>query len=327
MEKVCVIGNLNVDLVMGSLNHAPEWGKEKMVEYCQLRVSGQVGYVASALASLGVEVNVIANVGDDYYGKFILEKMKKSKINTEGIAKVKGSSTGITVSLVNTEGERALISYLGSMEYFNEKDIRKSWRLIEECRYIIFNGYFLLPNLKFNEIQQILAELQNSGKIIVLDTGWDPSNWPKEHIKEIKGLLEYTDIFLPNLDEAEAIVKNKDLAMILNTLTQWGPPVVAVKMGKEGCIAIKDGKVYKQPSFKVKVTDTTGAGDTFNAGFIYGLIKEWDFEKSLQFANALASLYIRNEGKEYSSVEIEKIIKLIELNNPNLSEQIRTIKN
>lgn len=66
------IGNLNVDLAIDPLSQTPEWGKEKVVRYSQLRVSGQVGYAALALANLGVEVNLIANVEDDYYGRFIL---------------------------------------------------------------------------------------------------------------------------------------------------------------------------------------------------------------------------------------------------------------
>lgn len=119
----------------------------------------------------------------------------------------------------------------------------------------------------------------------------------------MKGLLKYTDIFLPNLDEARVITGKKDPTEVLNTLTKYGPSLVIVKMDRDGSITLKDGKVYRQPSFKVKVTDTTGAGDTFNAGFLYGVINGWDLNKTLQFATALASLYISSEEKKYPQVE------------------------
>jgi len=313
MKKVCIIGNLNVDLIMGPLNQTPEWGKERVARYFQLRVSGQVGYAALALSNLGVEVNVIANVGDDYYGRFILQEMKKFNINIEGIKIMKEIPTGITVSLVNEEGERALISYPGSMEYFNEKDIKEKWQLIEECQYVVFNGYFLLPKLNFDVTSKLLAQIQDSGKTTLLDTGWDPSDWPGRHIDEIKGLLKYTDIFLPNLDEARIVAGNKGLAEVLDTLVQWGPSMAVIKMGQEGSVAIKDGKVYRQPSFKVKVTDTTGAGDTFNAGFLYGVMNGWNLNKTLKFATALASLYICSE-EEVKSLSVEKVQSFLKSN-------------
>lgn len=303
MEKVCIIGNLNVDLIMGPLNQGPEWGKEKVVKYSQLRIAGQVGYTALALANLGIEINVIANVGDDYYGQFILQQMKKFNINTEGIKVIKEAPTGITVSLVNKEGERALISYLGSMEYFKEKDIKEKWHLIEECQYVVFDGYFLLPKLNFDAAGRLLSRIRNSGKTVLLDTGWDPSDWPSRHIEEIKGLLRYTDIFLPSLDEAKVITGEKEPGKVLSTLTQYVSSLVVIKMGQKGSVAIKDGKIYKQPPFKVKAIDTTGAGDTFNAGFLYGVMKDWDLGKTLQFATALASLYVCSEGKKYPQME------------------------
>ncbi len=300
MKKVCVIGNLNVDLLMGPFDQTPEWGKERIVRHFQLRVAGQIGYIALTLANLGAGVNIIANIGDDYYGRFILQEMEKFNINIQGIKVIKDIPTGVTVSLVNKEGERALVSYPGSMEYFREKEIKEKWQLIEECEYVVFNGCFLMPGINFG---RLLAQIQSSGKTIILDTGWDPSNWPEQHIEEMKGLLKYTDIFLPNLDEARVITGKKDPTEVLNTLTKYGPSLAVVKMDRNGSIALREGKVYRQPSFKVKVTDTTGAGDTFNAGFLYGVINGWDLNKTLQFATALASLYISSEEKKYPQVE------------------------
>lgn len=312
MKKVCIIGNLNVDLVMGPLNQPPEWEKEKVVRYFQVRTSGQVGYLAKALARLGVKVDIIANVGEDFYGEFILNDLQRFNINTKGIKILENKKTGVTIALVNPKGERALISYLGSMKYFRSEDIKEKWDLIQKSDYIIFNGYFLLPHLTFDAAKNFLTQIKQEGKMVVLDTGWDPSDWPFYHIKEIRELLRYTDIFLPNLAEAKIISQEEEIKNLLNTICKLGPQVVAVKMGSKGSIAIKEGKIFKQPSFKVKAVDTTGAGDTFNAGFIYGIIKGWEIDISLRFANALASLYISDMQDRYPHPE--KIWQFVEQN-------------
>lgn len=161
MKKVCVIGNLNVDLLMGPFDQTPEWGKERIVRHFQLKVAGQIGYIALALANLGVEVDIIANVGDDYYGRFILQEMEKFNINIQGIKVIKDIPTGVTVSLVNKEGERTLVSYPGSIEYFKEEEIKEKWQLIEECEYVIFNGCFLMPEINFG---RLLAQIQSCEK-------------------------------------------------------------------------------------------------------------------------------------------------------------------
>ena len=84
-------------------------------------------------------------------------------------------------------------------------------------------------------------------------------------------------------------------------------------MGQEGSVAIEDGKVCRQLSFKIKVTDTTGAGDVFNAGFLYGIMSSWDLKKTLKFATALASLYILSEGK-VMSLSVEKVQSFLKSN-------------
>ena len=125
MKKVCVIGNLNVDIIVGRFTELPQWGREKITDCLEVTVAGQVGYTAKALANLGFDVNIIANVGDDYYGHFILQELGKINVNVEGINVLQNIPTGVTIAIINQQGERAFISYLGSMKYFGEKDIKK----------------------------------------------------------------------------------------------------------------------------------------------------------------------------------------------------------
>jgi len=303
MEKVCIIGNLNIDLIMGKFSELPQWGKEKVADILETRCAGQVGYIAKALASLGIKVSVIANLGDDHYGRLILEDLKKFGINIKGIKVLKDISTGITVALVNERGERAFLSYPGSMRYFTERDIEENWNLIEKADYVVLNGYFLLPDLCFESVKELFDKVRKLGKITVLDTGWDPADWPPAHISQIKEILSRTDIFLPNLDEARVLTGKDKVKDALRKLCFWSSGLVVIKMGEDGSIAIKDENIFYQGAFKTKILDTTGAGDTFNAGFLYGLMRGWNLDRVLKFANAFTSLHLCAQRGGYPTEE------------------------
>lgn len=310
-KNVCVIGNLNIDLIMSGLEGPPRWGREKTVRNFTVQTAGQVGYISKALAALQINTNVIANLGDDYYGHFILKDLKNSNINTEGINILEKTSTGITVALTNKEGERALISYPGSMENFSVNDIKANWDLIEKADYVVLNGYFLLPGLDSDELTALFSQIKKDGKRTILDTGWDPAGWPSSHIQEVRRLLPSIDIFLPNLDESKALTSNSALEKTLKDLANCGPSLVVIKLGEKGSIAYcKGDSVNYHQGFEVKTRNTTGAGDVFNGGLIYSLINGWDIRSGLEFANAFACMYILQNGGKYPDVrEVQEFLE------------------
>jgi sugar/nucleoside kinase (ribokinase family) len=122
----------------------------------------------------------------------------------------------------------------------------------------------------------------------------------------MKDLLRQITLFMPNLDEARVITGEKTVEEAAKALQSLGPKLIVIKCGAEGSFALEDSKTYFQPPRLVNVFDAVGAGDTFNAGFLYGYRQSWSISDCLAFGNSTASLYIsrdKNRWPLFSEVE------------------------
>ncbi len=144
---------------------------------------------------------------------------------------------------------------------------------------------------------------------ILLDTGWAPDDWQESTVREVLSVLEYVDVFLPNLDEAEALTKGKFPDEMAYKLSSYGPETVIIKLGEKGSFARTQGKIFIQDAFPANAVDTTAAGEAFNAGVLYGLVNKWKMEEILKFSNALASLVISKVSNQYPTLdEVRKVM-------------------
>ncbi len=301
--KVSVIGTYNIDLILAATDRLPDWGTEVLVRNMIIRCAGSGGNTALALAKLEIETIAIGSVGEDEYGGYILNELNGSGIKTEGIEIIKGVKTGICVSVVNNDGERAFITYLGALDEFNENMVGGKYGIIEDTAYCMISGYFVMPEFTFRGHKNVMEKLKSSRIKIVFDTGWDPENWPEKSVSEIKVLLQYVDIFIPNIDEARALTGRTDIEDMCRTLYDCVPGLVIIKMGRDGAIGIDKDGIVREQGREVNVFDTTGAGDSFNAVVVYGLINNWNLKKILTFANLFASTVISREEDRFPDIE------------------------
>jgi sugar/nucleoside kinase (ribokinase family) len=150
-------------------------------------------------------------------------------------------------------------------------------------------SYFLLSKLR-PALSEIFADARQQGLTTSLDTNWDPLNqW------DVGDLLNHTDLFLPNQVEAQQITKQPDLQGALDKLADI-VPTLAIKMGAKGGLARQGQAVLQLPPPPVNIVDTVGAGDSFDAGFLYGYLNHWPLERSLRLALACGSLSTRAAG-------------------------------
>ena len=135
---------------------------------------------------------------------------------------------------------------------------------------------------------------------MILDVGWDTSGWPDRSVQEVLQLVKDVDVFLPSLNEAQAISGQRSPKSCLERLYDQCPGSVIIKLSEAGCIAKTKEGIFQHPAFPIKALDTTGAGDSFNAGVILGFLRNWEISKTLRFANALAAMVItRPKGTGY----------------------------
>jgi len=296
-REICIIGNLNADLVLYPLRDFPVWGSEVITSRISWRPGG-IGNALLCLARLGVGVSAIANVGDDAIGQELLSTLEEAKIDVSHIERSPDVRTGISVCLGREDGERAFVTHLGHLNHLDIDLVlshREAWK---EAQCVLISGYFLLPSLGFAGTKKVIEEIHVGGKRVLFDTGWDINGWPERSREEVMRLLEGVDIFLPSLNEAQALSGEGSPEGCLEALFARCPNQVIIKLGEAGSRAKTREGVFRQPAFPVLPLDTTGAGDCFNTGVIFGLLRGWDMPQILRFANALAAIVISRRGSD-----------------------------
>ncbi|MBO3803162.1 MAG: carbohydrate kinase family protein [Candidatus Brockarchaeota archaeon] len=293
---VVAVGNLNVDLVFARTRSMPRWGEELLVPNFEMRAAGSAGYFAIAASRLGMKCGLVSCVGGDAYGEFMLEELKRGGIEAR-IKVERKALSGVCVSIVRNDGERAFVSYAGSLSKWGLADVRRNFRFISRARALYFGGYFFMQNLMAEKAEELMRSFSDAGVETVFDTGWDPEGWKPGTVREVRNVLRFVRVFLPNSKEAFRITGCSSPSKAAGKILGYGPQVVGIKLGHKGCmVANKDGKT-KVPGFECEAFDATGAGDAFNAGFMLGYLSGWDLMKTAKFANATGALTVSSTRK------------------------------
>jgi sugar/nucleoside kinase (ribokinase family) len=285
---VLVLGEINVDLILSAEQIAPVFGQERLVDDMALAMGSSSVIFACGAARLGLRVAFVGVVGDDEFGRFMLHEMAARGINVESVAVDPTVKTGITVSL-STAADRALLTYAGSITALTAERVDRA--LFDRARHVHVSSYFLQDRLG-GGLPGLFAEAHARGLSVSLDTGFDPREMWDGGLSEA---LAQVDVFMPNEVEARAITRAASPEAALAALADR-VEVAVVKLGARGAIAQQGGRtVYAAPP-AMDVADTTGAGDTFDAGFVCGFLAGWPVERALRLACACGALTTRVPG-------------------------------
>ena len=285
---VVVIGELNVDAVATGLAQAPKLGLEIIAEDFQLTLGSASAIFASGVAKLGHEVTFVSKVGRDDFGDFCLEALRANAVPVRHVLRDPAVKTGITLAL-STRKDRALVTYLGAISSLRYEDVRMS--LLKGRSHLHLTSYFLQEGLR-PSFARLFREARAAGITTSFDPNSDPTSSWGEEIREV---LAHTDIFFLNRDEALGLTRARDTRGALKALGARVPCAV-IKLGAKGAVAIKDGAVANAQGFKVDALDTTGAGDTFAAGFVTAHLEGLSLEECLRRGNACGALSTLKAG-------------------------------
>ena len=319
--EIYAIGNLTADLILSKLKDFPEWGTEIFIDKISLRCGGNLGNLIFPLNKMHLNPLIFGNLGDDYYGKYMLKILQESGFSTDHIRIEKETPTSISVSLVKDDGERALLTYFGQLAYVDHNFLYDCLNLIKKNSIVILCSIFQFPNLKLNEVEEIFKNLIEKNCIVLLDTGWDPKNWEKETIQDLHKLLKYVTYFLPNLSEAKKISGIENEKEILKFFSMLGTENVIIKKGPKGSTALINNKLIKSQTYPLPCSDATGAGDAFNASIIYCLKNNYEPDRMLDFANAASSIFVSRFENKFP--ELNEIYNLINQMNINQTEKLK----
>jgi sugar/nucleoside kinase (ribokinase family) len=289
-KRILVVGELNVDLIVSGMDSFPALGQEIVAGALDTVLGSSSAICAAGLARLGAGVDFIGKVGTDYYGQFVAAELRRLGVGAEHIIHDDTLQTGITISLTYPE-DRAMVTYLGSIAHLRPADIKTS--VLTGYCHLHVGSYFLQTGLQ-SGLPDLFALAHRAGLTVSLDTGWDPGQrWGDGGLLT---LLERVDFFLPNEREACAIAGVDDSEQAMRELAKRAG-LVAVKRGAEGAMAMKGAQIVHSPGFRVNVVDATGAGDSFDAGFIFAyILQRRPLVEALRFANACGALCATGYG-------------------------------
>jgi len=302
MFDILVAGEINPDLILTG-DVTPEFDQvEKLIDSAALTIGSSSAIFACGAARLGLQVAFIGICGDDVFGRFMLDEMQKRDVDVNNVIVRSDGQTGLSV-ILNHQSDRAILTHSGLIAELQASDIPDA--LLSESRHLHIASYFLQTKLQ-PDLSTLFRRAYSLGLTTSLDTNYDPS----EQWLGFDELLSCTDVFLPNQTEALSITKSSNVESASRQLAQKAK-LVAVKLGAEGALACQNESIVRTNSIPVDVVDAVGAGDSFDAGFIFGCLNNWTNEKSLRIACVCGALSTQQAGGTNGQPTLEEAMKYV----------------
>ena len=300
---VIVIGELNVDLILNQIDSLPEIGKEILASKMDLVLGSSSAIFASNLSSLGAKVSFLGKIGNDSFGNLVINSLKTKSVNTDLIIVEEELKTGATVVL-NYGEDRANVTHPGAMEHLSIDDI--TVEKLQRGKHVHISSIFLQPNLK-KHIYEIFKLVKDAGLTTSLDVQWDPAEkWDLD----LQKLLPLVDVFLPNEQELLNLAKEDELEKAINKIADFGNTIV-IKRGNEGSLCWNKGNLNEVTAYlNENVVDAVGAGDSFNAGFIFKYISGANLGECQKFGNLTGAINTTKAGGTDAFTNYLQIIEI-----------------
>ncbi|MEA1939953.1 MAG: ribokinase [Candidatus Caldatribacteriota bacterium] len=288
MEKVLILGSINIDFV-SFVSRYPKPGETLISNDFDIFQGGKGANQAIALAKLDIPAKMLGKVGKDILSDFAISSLKENGVNTTGINKSQKTSTGSASIWVNAQGQNSIVIYPGANGEVDEDFIIQHEKLFGDTSW--FLTQFEVPT------KSILLAFKLAKKH-GLKTIMDPAPVKKVSNNHIWKLVDY---LLPNEIELKELTHTENILKGIHILKSRGVKEVIVKLGKQGAVYEDEGKLVSFPTIPVEqVVDTTGAGDCFVAGFLYGMLRQKDIGQAIKIGNLTASYSIQKKGAAIS---------------------------
>lgn len=295
---ILVIGEINPDIVVADPDPVPVFDEvERVVRSIHMTVGSSSAIFACGAAWLQLRVAFFGVVGDDPFGHFMLDALRARGIDVSACIVDPARSTGATVILTSGR-DRAILTEMGTIGAMDVDAVPDA--LVARARHI-HSGCFYLQETSRERLPGFFAAARARGITTSFDTNWDPSgSWDGG----VAAMLRACDVFFPNATEARRIAGLDDVEAAARALARTGAvdrddggPIVAVKLGPEGALACRaDGPLVRVPAMTVEPVDTTGAGDSFNGGFLRAWLDGADLLTCLRSGAVTGALSTRRLG-------------------------------
>jgi sugar/nucleoside kinase (ribokinase family) len=283
------MGILFADVACEPVDRLPDEGHLVATERMLLSLGGCASNAALDLAKLGVDVGVAGCVGDDPFGKFIVEALSVDRIDTGGIHEIDGMGSACSMVINVKNQDRRFISTPAANTRLTVDHVSADW--VRQAKVLYVGGYYMMPGLETDDMVQLFRNARAGGAKTILDVVvyGEGSYWDR-----IAPLLPETDVFMPNDDEAELITGLKNPVEQAERFQQAGAKSVVITCGDAGSVLVSEKARLRAGVYPTEFVGGTGSGDAFDAGFIAGLLADEDPAGCLRWGSALGASCVRS---------------------------------
>jgi len=300
---ILVAGELNPDLILDDPDLQVSFGQvETLVEDAALAVGSSSAIFACQAARLGLRTAFIGVVGDDLFGRFMLDSLAERGVDTSACVVDPSVQTGLSV-ILSRGGDRAILTHIGAIASLHAGMITDELLLRSTHLHV---ASFFLQNALRPGLRGLFERAHQHYLTTSLDVNWDPSGaWD-----QVQEILPHTNVFFPNENEALALTGTQEPEQAIIRLGEI-VPVVALKRGSAGALLRAGTKSLHTPAPAVRVADTVGAGDSFDAGFLFGYLKGWPLLRALELGVACGALSVQARGGTAGQPDLETALQFI----------------
>ena len=271
-------GALNVDKLF-RVNRIANREEEGVVTDFKISGGGSAANTIVGLARLDLDTGFVGKVASDMEGKFLLDELREEGVDVNGITVTTIGRSGKVMGYIDQQGDRALYVDAGVNNQLGYDEINLEY--VSGTRFLHLSSF--VAEKPFNAQKQLINQL--SGVKVCFDPG---AIYARKGFAELKPIIQRSYAVLPNKLEIE-LLTGQDYREGTLTFMDLGPEIVAVKLGKQGCYVTDGKESHTIEAYQIEAVDTTGAGDAFDAGFIYGLVKGKDLFECGRLGNFVAS--------------------------------------
>ena len=280
-------GALNVDKLF-KVNRIAGAEEESFIVTQSETCGGSAANTMVSLARLGCKVGFIGKVGCDKEGTLLLEDFSKEGVDTNGVICAKHGKSGSVMGFVDKKGARALYIDSGVNDTIKPEDVNAEY--VSQARFLHLTSF--VSEKPFQTQKKLLKTLPSS-----VNVSFDPGAlYARKGFAQLEPIIKRAYIVMPNAIELEYITGEADYCKGADFLVGRGVKIVAVKLGADGCYVTDGRERHLIEALKVKVVDTTGAGDAFCAGFLYGLLNGKSLYECGKTGNFVASRCVMKMG-------------------------------
>lgn len=305
MKKILCVGHVCVDITTRHVDKLPPPGLLQGIESVTMNPGGCASNAAIDLAKLGADPRLVVKLGADGFGRFIESVLDQNRVDRRYVVVSPELETSATCVLIGAGGERTFLHNPGANDRLHADDVPDA--ALAECDILFVAGTFLMEEFDGAECKKLLMRAKKQGLFTVLDTAWDFRGYWMDKLAQC---LPYLDLFMPSYDEAvELGGGEQDPDRLCDLFHALGAVHVIIKQGHLGAyVSQKDHPRFLSPAFPApKVVDTTGAGDSFCAGFLYALADGADFPAAARVGNAVGHHCVGGVGATYGIPDYRQI--------------------